>query len=327
MINPRLFGREGTSTKPSPASGAPLRTVILEDGFSMISTDEMYRMDELDVERRAPKYDNLHNLSESVIDRTLNPPPVTGDIPTRRAEIWDVAAKATREALCLLPTGSHINICANSGSCVPEFEKLSPWTKVRGAAFGLLYVAEFREEDAIHPAWIQIAAPINHDEGRLLAGLRLLPIVVGRADLTFHVTNLTNHNVAEESFNLVRDHPLLTWGCVINSYRPTNLGCTFFHGLRFADEAPIFRASFAWDGDLYGWDEAVLSTRNPVVVVTNARPERRFQYWRPTETFSRGIYWYRMVDGQLNGGFQATTTRADLVNWDLEGKFPGGPLQ
>lgn len=88
--------------------------------------------------------------------------------------------------------------------------------------------------------------------------------------------------------------------------------------LRFGEEAHIVRASFAWDGDLYG---------NPVVVMTDLTPARLFLHWRPTETFSRGIYWYRMIDGQLNGGNQATTTRADLVKWDLEVTFPGGPLQ
>lgn len=314
MASESKYGQEGTNTNPSPGSGRSLKMITQKDGFSMIAPDDMYRIEETHIGRRECSFPGLHNLHESVIARTINPPP----IENHRAVVWDTAAQATREALADIPAGSHVNICANSGPGILEFEKLPPWHKVRGAIAGLLYVAEFRDKGSIHWAWKQVAAPIRCKEGRLLAGLRLLPAVTGRADLTFHVTNLTNHNVSDEWFNAIRDHPSLTYGCVVNSYRPTNLGCTFFRGLHFESDAHILRASFAWDGQLYGWDEAVLYTRKPVVLLTNVKPERRFQHWQEA-TILFGVTWYRLVNGMLVGGYQAETTRAQLVEWDAKG--------
>lgn len=191
-----------------------------------------------------------------------------------------------------------------------------------GAAAGLLLVAEFRDD--IHPGWRQVAVPIRRDEGRLLAGLRLLPAVTGRRDLTFVLTNLTHPSVAAHKMNLVRDHPLLAHGAVANSWKATNFGCWYHAGCAFEADYGVVRASFAWDGDLYGWDEAVAYTRGPVVIVTDAKPARRFDYWQPGTVY-QGVTWLQMVDGVLEGGYQDTTTRADVIKWDEEG-IPGGPL-
>lgn len=166
--------------------------------------------------------------------------------------------------------------------------------------------------------------PINHDEGRLLAGLRLIPAVAGRRDLTFVLTNLTHPTVAPHRMNLVRDHPLLSYGAVANSWKATNFGCWFHAGRVFEADRDAIRASFAWDGDLYGWDEAVAYTRRPVVIITDASPPRRFDYWQPNTVY-QGVTWLRMVDGVLVGGYQETTTRADVINWDENG-IPGEPL-
>lgn len=317
MASLRKFGQEGTNTAPSPAGNAHLlQRVTLGDGFLMLTKDNMYRGVETQIGRRECHFPGLHNLSDAVIARTVHPPPVGNDPnQSRRAEIWDAAAQATREALANIPTGSHINICANSGPKNVEFEKMSPADKVKGADVGLLYVAEFRDD--IHPGWIQVACPINAHEGRLLAGVRVLALVTGRADLTFHITNLTNHNVSDEWFWAIRDYGL-DYGAVVQAYRPTNLGCTYFRGLHFAADAEAFRGSFAWDGDLYGWDEAMLYTRQPTVIITDDYPERRFQHWMP-ETVYHNVEWFRVVDGKLVGGRHRTTTREKLVEWEKQG--------
>ncbi|KAF3763051.1 hypothetical protein M406DRAFT_73704 [Cryphonectria parasitica EP155] len=315
------FGKEGENTPPAP--GAILaNTITLPDGFTCVSPDDMYRINELAPGRREPRFPGIHNLSESVISRTVHPPPFQGEESKRRAQIWDTTARAVREALAGIPAGSHINICANSGPPNDKLEKQAPWAAVPGAAMGLLLVAQFR--DTIHPGWQQIAVPIQHNEGRLLAGLRLLPAVTGRRDLTFILTNLTHPTIPAHQMNTVRDHPFLTYGALANSWKATNFGCWFHHGCVFEGEADAIRASFAWDGDLYGWDEAVAYTRRPVVIVTGAKPLRRFDYWQPATVY-RGVTWLQMVDGVLCGGYQEMTTRAHVVAWDKTG-IPGGPL-
>lgn len=171
-----------------------------------------------------------------------------------------------------------------------------------------MMVVEFRDEKAtgIHPGWRQIAHPIRADEDRLLAGLRLLatvpryvhPLVslqniansgagTGHRLSASHVTSITHATVPLRWMNFVREHKLLSHGSVTDSWKPTNLGCWFHHGRLFQSEYEVFRDSFAWDDDLYGWDEAVLYTRGPVAVVDGVRPEHRFDSWSPDAVLVR----------------------------------------
>jgi hypothetical protein len=325
--NGEKYGEEGQNTPPAP--GADLaKTIIAPDGFNMVAPDEMYRMNELQPGRREPGFHNLHNLHDSVFERTLHPVlPLPLDKPDiqRRATLWDNAANSVREALSEIPSGTHVVVCSNSGPYSPKLEPLPPWNSVDGATVGLLLVAEFRDEakeEKVHPAWRQVAVPINSNEGRLFAGLRLLPAVTGRNDLTFTITNLTHPSVAPDQMNIVKDAPELRYGCVANSWKPTNLGGFYHPGCLFAAEYDIFRASFAYDGDLYGWDEAMVYTRKPVAVITDKSPARRFHYWYD-KTVLRDVTWLQMVDGRLRGGYQESTTRADVVEWDKNG-IPGG---
>ncbi|KAK0647097.1 hypothetical protein B0T16DRAFT_458959 [Cercophora newfieldiana] len=228
------FGEEGQNTIPLPEAHFPKR-ITAPDGFSMIDSTDMYRIDELHPGRREPHFPNLHNLHSSVIARTINPPAtLPSDQPAilHRASLWDKTASAVRSALATLPPNTHIAICANSGPYNPTLETLPPSAAVPAADYGLLFVAQFRRPDghneAIHPNWIQIAVPITPAEGRLLAGLRLLPAVTtSRPDLTYTITNLTYPTVAKHHMRLVRDSGL-PYGSVLNSWKPTNLGC-FFH--------------------------------------------------------------------------------------------------
>lgn len=106
------FGKAGHNTSPSP--GASLaETVILDDGYTSVSTNDMYRINELSPHRREPSFPGLHNLHDNVMARTLNPPAISGEGPTRRARLWDIASEAVRNALIGIPAGSHISICAN----------------------------------------------------------------------------------------------------------------------------------------------------------------------------------------------------------------------
>ncbi|KAH8588819.1 hypothetical protein B0O99DRAFT_600467 [Bisporella sp. PMI_857] len=328
----RKFGEEGTNTGPAPKSNLA-NTINLPDGHSMVAPDTMYRINELMPRRREPSFPGLHNLHESVIARTLSPPGIPVGIAIskikevdRRAKLWEIAAEATRQALDNIPPGSHVVVCANSGPYNAKLEKLPPWTTVAGAVTGILMVAEFRDEltEDVHPSWCQVATPIWSHEGRLLAGIRLLPAVLGRHDLTFTITNLTNPTVAIEHMNIVRDEPLLQYGAVANSWKPTNLGCWYHPGGIFEKEYEVFKASFAWDGDLYGWDEAMIYSRKPIAIITDSKPNRRFCYWQP-ETVLENVTWYQIVDGKLHGGLKEKTTRADVIEWDEYG-IPGGIL-
>lgn len=93
------------------------------------------------------------------------------------------------------------------------------------------------------------------------------------------------------------------------------------------------RKSFAWDGDLYGWDEAVVYVREPVAVITTKRPERRFDYWY-MGTVMENVLWLKVKEGRLWGARKERTVREDVVKWDvnawenMEGAdFVGGSVE
>lgn len=75
---------------------------------------------------------------------------------------------------------------------------------------------------------------------------------------------------------------------------------------------------------MYGWDEAVLYTRNPIVVIADLKPPRRFDYWG-RDTVYEGVTWLQVVDGNLCGSWQPKTTRKEVICWDGNG-IPGGLL-
>lgn len=337
------FGKEGTNTQPSPTA-APLHTQICEDGYSVVKPGDMYRLDERSPGRREPRFPGLHNLHDSVIDRTRNPPSTQeimfDTIKRRRARMWDQVSYAVRAALQEIPRGSHVAVVSNSGAMsgklADKLEQSPPAAMIPGATVGLLFVAEFRDErtSGIHPGWRQIACPISADEGRLIAGLRLLPAVVtGRPDLTFTITNLTYPTIQPRYRDIVHKaykEGLLKYGSVLNSWKPTNLGCFFHPGCLWSEDYDVIKRSFACDGDLYGWDEAVLYTRDPVAVIApcdthTEKPRRRFNYWYES-TVLRHVKWLQLDDkGQLRGERVPETRRADVIRWDENG-IPGGLL-
>ncbi|KAI1865530.1 uncharacterized protein JN550_008287 [Neoarthrinium moseri] len=326
-LEPRhLYGTEGENTPKAPAS-EHASTIRVADGYTMIKPGQMYRQAEEKPGRRQADYPHLHNLAESVFRRTKHAPlPIKDTEHKRREKLWNDAADAVREAIAGIAPGTHVAISANSGPHDSKLEAKPPSAIVPGAAVGLLLVAEFRKEaEPIHKDWYQVAIPIRRDEGRLLAGLRLIPTVLERHDLTYTVTNLTNITIAPESMSIVKDHPDLPYGSVANSWKPTNLGCWFHHGGLFESEYHTFKASFAWDGDLYGWDEAVLFTRKPISVISTTKPDRRFDHWSPDSVYEN-VNWLQVVDGQWRGGFQAVTRRADVITWDKHG-IPQGKIE
>lgn len=96
--------------------------MFLTEGAS--STDYMHREKERHPGRREPSFPGLHNLHESIFERTLRPSEPCEEEHKRRKVLWDLGAHAVQEALEDIPAGSHINICANSGPYDPKFEDL-----------------------------------------------------------------------------------------------------------------------------------------------------------------------------------------------------------
>lgn len=321
----QMYGTPGMNTTKNLKSQR-IETVIASDGEPMRKPGFMYRMDEYWPGRRQPEYAHLHNLSSGVLARATQPPMnIEGEEPTRRKKIWDDAARAAAEALANVESGTHIAVCANSGVFDPKLEAHAPSCLIPGAKIGLLFVAEFRAStDPIHEDWYQIAVPTRPNEGRLLAGLRLIPTVLSRRDLNYTVTNLVNLSVPYEMRSFIKDHTNLPYGSISNSWVPTNLGCWFHPGGIFSSEYDIFRASFAWDGDLYSWDEATIFTRKPIALITYSKPVRRFDIWTNETAFEK-VNWLQLIDGKVCGGFQEVTRRADIISWD-KNRIPEGQV-
>lgn len=306
------------TTAPSPGS-SKIETLVAEDGFSMLKSDSMYRSNEFHPDRREPRFLGLHNLADPVFERTLNPPTPKGRESVRRAIIWDQVAEAFRRAIANIPSKSYVVVCSNSGPYNPDFEDKHPAEFIPEATCGVLLVASFRgSETKINKGWIQVAVPCMATDGRIFASLRLMPCVAGRADLEFMITNLTNRSVSPDMINLPRKHRL-PYGAVINSWRPTNLGNQYFSmGGIWETEYRTIRNSFAWDGDLYGHDEAVMYTRSPIIIVSNLSPDRRFTYFQ-AETVLRGVTWLRLQNSILQGSYINEMRREDAIRFDQQG--------
>lgn len=279
----------------------------------------MYRSNEFHADRREPRFCGLHNLADPVFERTLNPPRPRSHESIRRATIWDQVAEAFGRAIADIPSQSYVVVCSNSGPYNADFEARHPADFIPGAACGILLVANFRAREInVNRGWIQVAVPCEATDGRIFASLRLMPCVAGRPDLEFMITNLTNRSVSPDMVNLPRKHRL-PYGAVINSWRPTNLGNQYLSmGGIWKTEYKTFRNSFAWDGDLYGHDEAVLYTRSPIIIISDLNPDRRFTYFQ-RETVLRGVTWLRLKGSVLQGGYIKEMRREDAIRFDQEG--------
>lgn len=312
------FGLRGITTAPSPGN-SEIETVAAEDGFSMLKSGSMYRSNEFHADRREPRFLGLHNLADSVLERTIKSPRPKGREAIRRAVIWDQVAEAFRNALAEIPSKSYVVVCSNSGPYNPDFEDRHPADFIPEATCGILLVAGFRGRGTnINKGWIQVAVPCEATDGRIFASLRLMPCVAGRPDLEFMITNLTNRSVPPHMINLPRKYRL-PYGAVINSWRPTNLGNQYFSmGGIWEAEYRVFRNSFAWDGDLYGHDEAILYTRSPIIIISDLKPDRRFTYFQ-LETVLRGVTWLRLKDSVLQGSSINEMRREDAIRFDREG--------
>lgn len=226
---------------------------IAADGFSMLSPDSMYRSNEFHPGRREPGFPGLHNLADSVFERTLHPPCPGNREAIRRAVLWDDVADSFRKAIAVIPSGSYVVVCSNSGPYNAEFEDRHPADFIPEASCGILFVSMFRgEETNISQGWIQVGVYCKPTDGRLFASLRLMVCVAGRPDLKFMITNLSRPNIPHELINLPRKHRL-PYGSVTDIWRPTYLGNQYFSSGGFWEtEYKTLRDSFAADGDLYG---------------------------------------------------------------------------
>lgn len=268
---PRLYpgGRFGLSarvtTEPSPAR-PEFKMEAAKDGFSMLSPDSMYRSDEFHPGRREPGFPGLHNLADSVFERTINPPRPANREAIRRAVLWDDVADSFRKAIAVIPSGSYVVVCSNSGPYNAEFEDRHPADFVPEASCGILLVSMFRGgETNISQGWIQVGVYCKPTDGRLFASLRLMVCVAGRPDLEFMITNLSRPNIPHELINLPRKHRL-PYGSVTDIWRPTYLGNQYFSSGGFWEtEYRILRDSFAADGDLYG-HVSTMSLLSPIPI-------------------------------------------------------------
>jgi hypothetical protein len=123
----------------------------------------------------------------------------------------------------------------------------------------------------------------------MMCNLRVLPAVTGRRDLTFTVANLTNRVIKSEDINIVKYAPGFPYGAVNIAWKAVALDSWFRPGYLFGSEYDVIGASFAWDGNLYGWDEAIVYTRKPIVVIASA--ESYPAYWYTSETVDYGGNW------------------------------------
>lgn len=322
----RLYGDQGAELEA--AGPAPLlATEHASDGFTMIAKGHMYRSDQFSGGRRDPDTPTLHNLTADVFKRARYCTPCLGEKGERQGSLWDQAVDLFKQSVSDLPAKACVVVSADSGPDKKQLLK-APSELWGPATHGIMFVSTFRDPWDVHHGWAQIALPLEPGEGRLLAGLRTIPQYWGRSDLFFLSVNALNMNVAFEDRSLAHEANL-GYASITDQWTPTNMGCHYNQGCIFEPDRDLVRASFTHDGEIYGWDEAILYVRSPVSIITGKPIPWRFNCWR-FGTIHTDVTWLGPLESSrgkgpiyLQGLHRKLTTRKDVVTWDRFGFAEG----
>jgi len=256
----KIFGKPG-ALLTAHAREMNFGVTEVRPGCVGIDNTSMYCA--LEPKHRSVSSLRLHWLSEEVLNSSLA---VATPCPEneRRASLWAAAVRYTQDTLRGAQAGDFWAVTA--GNEWADMLAHPPCHTIPGATGGIYYTSRLSNYN-VDSAWRVIEIPLEHGEGRLLAGLRLVPLVAGRTDVTFGVCN--SADTKRHPVGVLDEARRAGFGIVsvARAMTTVNLGALFAVGCIYRADRKEIASSFARFGDAYGWDESVLAVRAPHVII------------------------------------------------------------
>jgi len=255
-----------SASRPTPytAESPPMRWrdrvgVDWESQQPEYEMDSMYRENLRERGLRNPRNPTLHHVDPVVFD-AFSSQPAPGPTHGTWLRLYEWTCEALR-----LPAGGRAIVVTAGNTADNSLTRNPPSDVIPDATRGIVYALGYTG-GPIHPGWTVIYCPLEADQGRLLAGARLLPAMVPGVTTFFFICNERNSNVSYRLASWVMDK---AWPntSLVDGALPTNLGATILAGGFLAPERRKLLAGLSLYGDVYGSDEIVLAVRRPVAIV------------------------------------------------------------
>jgi hypothetical protein len=174
------------------------------------------------------------------------------------------------------------------------------------------------EWSGIHPDWDVIQLPLRPEEGRFLAGIRLLPLVSGRSDVDIVIMNVRGNDVSR---NIARtmNQIGITYGSFGRGYSPVDLGSFFSAGCVFWPDKQECLSFLSKHGLVYGADETWLIRRAPIAVPMDHR--FAFHGWKSC-TQVENVTWIKWSHSHFWAAHPVTNANLDQVLLMKRGIWP-----
>nr|DBA06988.1 TPA_asm: polyprotein [Hypovirus sp.] len=238
--------------------------VHVEDGFYFRAEGTIGRPDQGKL--RSAEYKTYHNVHPAVVDSAKGKQTDFDENP-RFSRIFDVADAAFAEVSATWRTGDKVVVTGWPWGSNAVTSK-HPGETVRHGVRGLVFCSE-ASSGYIHPAWDVIELPLQPTDGRLLATIRLLPLVAGRSDVDICIVNA---RVPEQHLTCFECYAFAGTATLTSNsgWAPVWFGGFAAQGAVWGFDKAICRSHFAKFADVYGADEIFAYVRNPICLPNRA---------------------------------------------------------
>lgn len=326
----KLFGEEGEQIQF--IVDEPAERTLIDGVVSVLSDNAMNHWHESERHYRSVDSPNWHGVTDAVVTATTVIQEITSNEDIRREFIWDRSLAFFQEmASSSWKNGDKVVVSAANAASDCHFISDHPSKIAVGATKGILFCSTLlgmsrdeEEEVNINEAWDIVQVPLKAGEGRLLATLRMLPLVVGwQTDLAIVIVDGGYSKHA--AINLIfQEMPSLgiSYGSYKRGWNPVSAGQFWSIGRAFENHYEELRCAFCKFGHVYGTDEAWLLSHNPIAVVSQSVHlyERRAFCWKPS-TVVKNVRWIIWDDQHEKNGesyLRPVTKVQDLLEMEAK---------
>lgn len=326
-IGKRLFGKEGEQIQF--IIGQSTERMLIGE-LPVLSDNDMNHWHESERQHRSVDSPNWHGVSDAVVAATTMVQEISSKEDIRRVFIWDESLAIFEKVVRGWEEGDKVLVSSANAASDSPFVSNHPSRLAIGATRGLLFCSTLfgasQDEIDIHESWDIVQVPLKSGEGRLLATLRMLPLVVGRQDINVTVVIINGGYSKQDSISSIfqeMESLGVKYGTYKSGWAPINMGQFWSIGRAFETYHAELRYAFAKFGHVYGTDEVWLLTHNPIAVVSQSvrSDERRALCWKP-KTIVDNVRWIIWGDTYKSEGEsyyrRPVTNIQDILKMDTE---------
>lgn len=334
MTNTNIFGKAGEliqrlEYEDDNPDGTLVKASHLhfdaDDNMVLLSNDSIHRW--LEPDHRSVNSSHWHGVSDAVIEATATSNGVlNADEERLRQMLWDDCVACIKEVSRLhWEAGDRILVSAASSLSDSTLVTKHPSKSADSATKGLIFCSTLGSFDSTslqhHESWDVVLVPLQSNQGRLLAMLRMVPLAFGRSDVTLAIVNGDNrrpHNHIFQEMEKIGE----TYGTHKSGWNAANLGRFWAHGYAFEHHHEGLRYMFAKYGHVYGSDEVWLLAHSPIAVVSPGQMSaRRAVCWKPKTVVvdMKWIVWNKNKGTTVHQ--LAATSVKDLLRMERDGTF------